>query len=696
MSTVDSKRRLGFCRLGFPRLSCRRGLALVVAITILVGMPRFAVAQQVERPKIERRLPPAGIEIDSATSESLQNRLNKLQAAANELMQHELIADVTCLLKSVDFALRHGEFYRKGDTKKAETQLDLAATRLEELAAGTSSWTKTRGLVVRGFVSKIDGSPQPYGLVIPKDLDLGKDNRLYVWLHGRGDKTTDLHFIDQRLKSAGQVTPDDAIVVHPLGRQCIGYKSAGEIDVLEVVDHVAVQYGIDRDRVVLMGFSMGGAGVWHLGAHYADQWAAMSPGAGFAETALYNRLTPADYPAWYERELWKVYDVPNYVRNLFNLPVVVYSGENDKQIQAARVMEQAFAAQGRELTHLIGPGMGHKYHPEVLQDIKQRMRAAADIGRNNRPKTVHLQTTTLRYGSQFWVHATRLKKHWEDSRIDAEVKDEESIHMTTRNIAALSLTYWQKVPMDGELTIDGQIVSLGNIAGRDRVDLVWRDEWILGTPTADGLAKIPGLQGPMDDVFLTPFLVVLPDERADDQLLQEWLDFEIQHLRERWPALFRGELPVKRASEVTETDRQTKSLVLWGTPKTNPLIRQAIVAGDGGRRHGGRRHGGRRHGGRHRVPLQWSDGVIQLDGETQRGSHLVPSLVYPSPWSEDRYVLINSGPTFREGHDRTNSLQNPKLPDWAIIDIRTPSSDTAPGRIANAGFFNEFWRREGQ
>jgi hypothetical protein len=59
-------------------------------------------------------------------------------------------------------------------------------------------------------------------------------------------------------------------------------------------------------------------------------------------------------------------------------------------------------------------------------------------------------------------------------------------------------------------------------------------------------------------------------------------------------------------------------------------------------------------------------------------------------------VLINSGPTFREGHDRTNSLQNPKLPDWAIIDIRTPSSDTAPGRIANAGFFNEFWRREGQ
>ena len=148
---MDSKRpfgfrRLGFRRLGFPRLSCRR-VASVVAMTMLVGTPHFVVGQQAERPKIERRLPPAGIEIDSATNESLQNRLSKLQAAANELTQHELIADVTCLLKSVDFALRHGEFYRKGDTKKAEAQLDLAATRLDELAAGTASWTKVRHMV---------------------------------------------------------------------------------------------------------------------------------------------------------------------------------------------------------------------------------------------------------------------------------------------------------------------------------------------------------------------------------------------------------------------------------------------------------------------------------------------------------------------------------------------------------------------
>ncbi len=49
--------------------------------------------------------------------------------------------------------------------------------------------------------------------------------------------------------------------------------------------------------------------------------------------------------------------------------MIAYSGENDKQIQAARVMEEAFQAEGRKLEHLIGPGMGHKYHPEVLKEL---------------------------------------------------------------------------------------------------------------------------------------------------------------------------------------------------------------------------------------------------------------------------------------------------------------------------------------
>jgi hypothetical protein len=54
--------------------------------------------------------------------------------------------------------------------------------------------------------------------------------------------------------------------------------------------------------------------------------------------------------------------------------------------------------------------------------------------------------------------------------------------------------------------------------------------------------------------------------------------------------------------------------------------------------------------------------------------------------------VFNSGPTFRESHDRTNSLQNPKLPDWAVIDVSVPPDGNLPGKVAAAGFFNEEWK----
>lgn len=55
-------------------------------------------------------------------------------------------------------------------------------------------------------------------------------------------------------------------------------------------------------------------------------------------------------------------------------------------------------------------------------------------------------------------------------------------------------------------------------------------------------------------------------------------------------------------------------------------------------------------------------------------------------------VAKQKGVTSREGHDHNNSLQNPHLPDWAVVDITTPPSRLAPGKIAAADFFNESWQ----
>ena len=56
------------------------------------------------------------------------------------------------------------------------------------------------------------------------------------------------------------------------------------------------------------------------------------------------------------------------------------------------------------------------------------------------------------------------------------------------------------------------------------------------------------------------------------------------------------------------------------------------------------------------------------------------------------YFVLNSGPTFRDEHDRNNANQTPKLPDWAVIDVTTPGDAKSPGRVVTAGFFDNDWK----
>lgn len=631
------------------------------------------------------RIPPSGVPIETEQLTGLRNRVQALETRL-ETIDHPRKPDAAVLVKAVAWALRHHEFYKASDVAKAKELLTLAEQRSQQLAADSHPWTKQRGLTVAGYRSRIDNSLQPYGLFVPESLalDAAEGVPLIVWLHGRGDKVTDMHFLHQRLRSLGNVHPDFAITVHPFGRHCMGFKSAGEIDVLDVIEQVAARYPIDRRRIVLMGFSMGGAGAWHVGAHYTDRFRAISPGAGFAETARYTRLPVDQYPPWYEQRLWSVYDVPNYVRNLLDHEVVVYSGELDKQIQAARVMEEAYLAQQAKLPHLIGPGMGHKYHPDTLRTLLTRMRVAV-AKTPEPPRRVRLQTRTLRYGKQHWVEALGLQRHWEDSRIDAQHAADELV-LATRNITALRLTPPQAADLQ-RVRIDGATLSRPTGSASETIVLArdasprgngpWR--WLSADAagqrfTANRLAKRPGQQGPIDDVFLEPFLVVTPSGQAAHPLVERWVQFELDHFRKRWSSLYRGDLLIKSDQEVTEQDLQQRHVILFGDPSSNSVL-QRVLSHD------------------RRPPLSWTKQQIRLDdGREFPAAHHVPVLIYPNPLRPDRYVVINSGPTHREGHDRTNSLQNPKLPDWAMLDLRTPPDALAAGRVVDANFFDEQWR----
>jgi hypothetical protein len=637
-----------------------------------------------ESPVIARVLPaPATALPEASVTAPLLEEAGAVAERLATLRRREpgLAADVEVFFKASRFALEIGEFWNPKDIDKVRVLLDEGHKRLEALekGAGNAYWIKQKGPVVRGFYSAIDGSAQPYGLEIPEGMELPDRAKvrtgdpvppLWIWLHGRGDKETDLHFIAGRMSRKGQFQPADAIMVHPLGRQCIGWKGPGETDALECCDAAALAlFGPEaRPKFVMMGFSMGGAGSWQLGAHHPWKWSVVHAGAGFVDVARFTSLPKDQYPAGFVQTLWGVSNVPLYVRNLFNLPVIAYSGEVDKQRDAAEYMSEAFQAEGRQLRHVIGAGMPHKYDPasiQIVTDFVQRALRGEETA-SNPPGQISFQTRTLRYHRAPHLRLNGLEEHWLDSRVDLRLEGPGGALVETRNVRDLTLT-----GVGARLTVDGSALVNPQPRGDFRI-VKSGGAWKAVPPdqAPAGLRKVPGLQGPVDDAFMDPFLVVLPDGSAKNPRVEQWVQFELAHFLRRWREVFRGEARVKQASEVTPEDAARYHLVCWGDAASNAIIRKVLP----------------------KLPLGWDAERAVIGPVSVPAATHVPVLIYPNPLQPSRYLVLNSGPTFRENDDRNNSQQNPKLPDWAFIDVTVPPDDKQPGRVAAAGFFDEEWR----
>jgi hypothetical protein len=620
--------------------------------------------------------PPNGIAIPQADREELTKAAASLAADIRKADSPKLSPALRALLpdleifpKAVSWAVELDEFYDVKQVAAARDLLKEGRSRLDAFQRGESPWTSATGLVVRGFRSAIDQSVQPYAMVIP-GTPIAPPRRLDIWLHGRNDKLTELAFLAEHMKKAGEFTPANAMVLHPYGRFCNAFKFAGETDVLEALAHATEQYGADPLHTAVRGFSMGGAGCWHLAGHMTSRWAVAAPGAGFVETAEYAKVFAPEKPVppWWEQVLWRLYDVPGYVRNFANRPVVVYSGEEDAQKRAADQMVAAAAAAGITMPHLIGPGVGHKYHPETKLEVAKLVDVAANQGAPRNPKRVHLTTFTLRYNQMDWVRIDSLKKHWEESSVDALIEGG-AIKITTKAVTGLTLSPDEAKPGTTlRINIDGQ--SLKATAKQEGISLTLQDgEWT-SAPAKTSLCKQHALQGPVDDAFMAPFVFVKPTGTPKFPKADAWARTEMERAIKQWKIVFRGEIQVVEDTAVTPALMASHNLILWGDPGSNRLISEILPS----------------------LPMRWTEKELVLGTGTYPSTEHAPVLIYPNPKAPAHYIVLNSSFTFRQGSDTTNALQTPKLPDWAVVDLRIPPGILAPGLIRDAGFFNESWK----
>ncbi|MEO6785539.1 MAG: prolyl oligopeptidase family serine peptidase, partial [Chthoniobacteraceae bacterium] len=251
-----------------------------------------------------RPVPPPGIEIPAEDRAEIEAGVKKLGdeiaklhelGKANPLIEKEL-PNVEIFHKSADWAVRYDEIFDKKQIATAKDHILQGLDRAAALEKGQTPWNTATGLVARGYRSKIDGSVQPYGLLVPESWGkplAGKQPLfpLNFWCHGRGEKTTELPFIAGVQNSKGEFTPEGEFMCYLYGRYCCANKFAGERDLFEALDDIKAHYPIDMQRLVIRGFSMGGAACWQFAFHFPGMWAAAAPGAGFAETEEFFKGT---------------------------------------------------------------------------------------------------------------------------------------------------------------------------------------------------------------------------------------------------------------------------------------------------------------------------------------------------------------------------------------------------------------------
>ncbi len=581
------------------------------------------------------------------------------------------------------------QIFTQNHVKHALAILDAGAERAKQLESGQSPWA-TGHKQIHAYYSRIDGSIQPYGITLPANYDASKPTRLYVWLHGRGNQNTETEFLFS-FPNGGPGKPAVAdngqIQLDVYGRlNSAGYHWAGEADVFEAIEAVEKRLNIDRSRILLRGFSMGGEGAWHIALHYPDRFAAAEIGAGTISRRL--EAVP-DLPAYQALTLRIWENMPEWALNIFNLPLAGHDGDADTQTcclpavapgtpnhgqlesslhTRAQLEKEGFPSvgdpdflhsQGTPGIFLISQKTGHGTSQLVRDRLDAFLKEHGDKGQTS-PAHIRFVTWTTRYNRDYWVSIEALGKTYERAEIDA-ARDGGNYVISAKNIARLTLTETEHAK---EIKIDGQTLS---VKPQPSITLERSPQgWRVAKASWPGLHKTHALQGPIDDAFLEPFLVVRPtgtpwNESVNQQALRSMARFN-----RLWARYFRGHPLVKDDKDVTAADLANYHVVLFGDPGSNRWI--AKVAG--------------------KLPVQWTKETVSIGGKPFSAKDSFPAMIYPNPLNPAKYVVLNTGLTITE-REYNGDYGMPQWGDYAIVTAKD-GSDLPELKVA--GLFDENWR----
>lgn len=655
-------------------------LAFLLGASIPLWSASTLRAQEKPTPHVES---PESIAKINALRGELDELLAKLQGKD---IPDRHIADAAVCSKAAEWIVRHNEFIKPDYAKHTFATLELGLTRAKRLQQESADWEGRPGRTVLGYKSDVDESYQPYALSIPAGHDVNDSRRwpLHIVLHGRNDGLTEASFIGSYLakKPEADEAQRDFLQLDVYGRGNNAYRWAGEADVFEAFADVRHRFRIDDRRVVLHGFSMGGAGAWHLGLHHPSLWCAVGPGAGFVDFYKYTGTTTPLPP--YQDATLHIYNPVDYALNAANVPVLTYGGELDKQLAASTTMKQVADELGVKIEVLVGPQTGHSFHPESLKTFRAFLRSQQDEGTLpwSAIRKVRFTTRTLKYNHCAWVRVEELARQYEPAIIEGEVDENTGLlKLKTRNCAVLRVDrdVADRIEIDGvELPLfdaaEGLLPGVYFETSGDGWRSMSYDRSINFTKNLD-LRKRHNLQGPIDDAFMQPFVIVKGTGTPWNESHAKWSNAVLDRFTREFDKWMRGRVVVVNDTEVTAELIADKNLILFGDPSSNSVLSKVAS----------------------RLPLRWTKETLSVGDFSYDATTHAVQLIHPNPLNPRRYVVVNAGHTFHaEDFRKSNAWLFPRKGDLAVVKLLEPSADGPLDETVRAEILDGRWKLPGK
>src|SRR4051794_3525449 len=225
---------------------------------------------------------------------------------------------------------------------------------LDALAAGENqTWRLTSGYYIRNQMTSVrdgqsQGHPsnnpqaesvsarQPYGIYVPSSYDPAQPTPMTVWLHWRGPGGENASYYDANIDwQLGEQRGN--IVVSPRGRGESGwYVGDSQVDVFDAIADAEHLLTVDKDRVYVAGYSMGGWGTYLLTTTHPDLFAGGFSIVGPPALGLWPYPSNPTDP----QNSRPLYWTNPLIGNVRHMPFVVFEGTDDELVPFTGPMAQ--------------------------------------------------------------------------------------------------------------------------------------------------------------------------------------------------------------------------------------------------------------------------------------------------------------------------------------------------------------------